>query len=161
MCVVPTNENESKGSLENRRFRRVKAWALEQPHERLAILFSGVLLTLSAERKRGRIKEEIHGLQRVQLERAVISATAERIAVEAEHSIKRRYGGRKRAAGRPAVQAKESVRSLWNEWQSGMRPQIRTVEQFATEAARQCGGEVAIGTIAKWSAKWSRERRIS
>lgn len=56
----------------------------------------------------------------------------------------------------PKQKAKAEAKELWNEWKAGKHPNIRRVEDFATEVRRLWPELTSAKVIEGWSAKWSK-----
>lgn len=70
-----------------------------------------------------------------------------------------RMAAKAKAAADPKAAAKAGALALWIERHGGKRPNLRTVEQFATEVMRLWPVLTSVDTIRKWSAGWTKQAK--
>ena len=146
-----------------RQLERIKRWAMKQPRDHLAEQFSLAVLLLMETRKTSRARGEAfdkltdvaqHLDSRA---KAMQSVARDSIHKEFVQTEARRKGAIRKLANDPKQVAKARALELWNERRAGKHPNLRTVEQYATEVMRRCRVLESSKVICGWSAKWTKQ----
>lgn len=148
-----------------RRMDRIRRWAIKQDKDELAWLLALEVVREREGRRIMRIQKEAVDL--VRDTKGLIDdrqATMDALVGDLTRHLNsyrqaRKRGAASRHANDPKQAAKREAHSLWQEWQSGKFPRIRTVEQFATEAMRRWPILTSANVIRRWSSEWSKEMR--
>lgn len=154
-----TAKTGSNGAVRER-LPRFKAWAMRLPQDELAEKFAQLLATHLVARKSHRDKERDwnnneHSLENSLSECQNIIELYE--CVQENQRDQRSEGGKNKS--KEKQEAKANALALWKERDAGKRPELRTVEQFATEVMRLWPVLTSHKVICGWSSNWTKEAR--
>lgn len=146
-----------------KRLARLEEWALKQDPRILAKLFSFVASEVLVRRKElrfGEMTSRLHvmaeALQKGMLDYQAKTASELASQVAATTDARRR-GMANKLAKDPIQAIKPHVLALWEERNAGKHPNLRRVQDFATEAMRRWPVLTNAKTIEGWSAKWTKQ----
>ena len=146
---------------------RIERWAMNKSRDELAERFSLALVLLIETRKtsraRGRSFDKLAEIAKDVGARAEATRAVARDSIRRElmQTAARRKGpATKLAKDKDGKQAaKGFALELWKERFAGKHPNLRTVEQYATEVMRRCPVLESSKVICGWSAKWTKQAK--